>query len=33
MKEDFREALKSNDAIQSNVLRRCINDYIEKNSK
>ena len=33
MKDDFKEALKSNDAIQSNVLRRCIKNYIEENKK
>ena len=32
MKEDFKKSLKKNDAIQSNVLRRCIEEYINKNN-
>ena len=31
LKADFKEALLKNDAIQSNVIRRCIRDYIKKN--
>ncbi len=30
LKEDFRKALFKNDAIQSNVIRRCIREYINK---
>jgi len=31
MKDDFKKALRKNDAIQSNVLRRCIEKYIQDN--
>jgi len=31
LKEEFKEALLKNDAIQSKVLRRCIREYIDKN--
>jgi len=31
LKEEFKEALLKNDAIQSNVIRRCIREYIIKN--
>jgi hypothetical protein len=30
LKEEFKEALLKNDAVQSNVLRRCIREYIRK---
>ena len=33
LKEEFKEALLKNDAIQSNVLRRCIREYINKNKQ
>jgi len=32
-KAEFDEALKKNDAVASNVLRRCIEEYIKKNSR
>jgi len=31
LKEEFKEALIKNDAVQSNVIRRCIREYINKN--
>jgi metal-responsive CopG/Arc/MetJ family transcriptional regulator len=31
LKEEFKKALQKNDAVQSNVLRRCIREYIKKN--
>jgi len=30
-KANFKEALEKNDAVASNVLRRCIDEYINKN--
>jgi len=30
LKEEFKKALLKNDAIQSNVVRRCIREYIKK---
>ena len=31
MMSDFERALLKNDAIASNVLRRCIDEYIKRN--
>ncbi len=33
LKEDFKNALLVNDAIQSNVLRRCIREYINRTNR